>query len=468
MAFRLTRSSAPGAAPATPAPPAGRATSVRVGEARVLFGLAWSPVADERALKADLDQARRAGYSYGAWVPGGGQLGLARALDDMPGKPYSAALLLADGLSSGELEVFIFRFGAIYGFVALAHARPVAGFDATLPTLDAALALLEEFRAIHAHQSVRVVSNFEDDALVSELVQPRLMVAHLHADAAVRRLVNRPLRRLVGGIALATFVLGGAVAGALWYQAEQERKREEAERAAREADPDYRYEQAIEQALATAGTPGNATLWRWREIAMALPITTHGWVLTRIECQRIGCKGTWRRYYGNFEDFDRRLPPGAQGLPALTLEGGLVAAVIQSEHPLGDAGTPAAPSPTASAPSASPVAAPTLVRDSLPALRPAIARWGSTLQDLGLLSETGESVAMTPATLFPGTTGTQDAGPIQRPVMKAAWSFSDSLWSLRDIEVPAFVVPEALTVELTDGAIKYTFTGGLYAKGKDY
>ena len=64
-----------------------------------------------------------------------------------------------------------------------------AGFDATLPTLDAALALLEEFRAIHAHQSVRVVSNFEDDALVSELVQPRLMVAHLHADAAVRRLV---------------------------------------------------------------------------------------------------------------------------------------------------------------------------------------------------------------------------------------------------------------------------------------
>lgn len=442
------------------------AHSALVAGKRICFGLTWrliSESAGEGSVALGLADALRAGYAYQVVESSQQLLGITRGLDNSKGVTYSAAMLLAENLSIGSVEAFIFKLDVdFYGFVGLVNSRPVPGFDQKTSTLEDAIRLLDEFRIIHAGQNIRVVGNLGEEMPEAETAKLGQTVEHVPATASLRRL-RQPARKLFVGAGVGVVLLIVAIASTYWYLAEQERKRIEAERAAREADPNYIYEKTIVAALQSAGVPGDEYLDGWRQIIEKLPLSASGWALTKVECQRIGCKGSWKRYYGSFSEFDDNLPPGAIGLPKLSLEGGVVLAVIQSNHPLDGE------KPAAAATQASKSGKLELKREALPYMRSALSQWGSELQDRSLLLNGNTSPPqITMPELFAGPNGSADAGPIQKPVVVGKWAITDEVWTLPSAHMYGFVIPEALTVNFGTSGVNYTLAGKYYAKGKEY
>jgi hypothetical protein len=53
--------------------------------------------------------------------------------------------------------------------------------------------------------------------------------------------------------------------------------------------------------------------------------------------------------------------------------------------------------------------------------------------------------------------------------MLAKWQIQDSLWSLPQLQVPAYAINRRLEIQLKrDEKSTYTLSGEIYAKGKDY
>jgi len=431
-----------------------------------VFGLAWSPLHNDEDPEPDLQTARKVGYNYGTVIPGGGLVGLTLGLEPGRGKPYSAVSLLVDRLSSAEIEAFLFRLGDRFGFVGLVERRPVSGFDLMLPNLERALEALTEFRSMHVGYKVRLVSNLDASELPdAEPVSIEQVVGQPDKSALVHRLINRPLRRVVGLGACVVMLVGG---GTGWYgyqQNEEMRLREEAARQAYESDPNVQYERGIESRLSGAGQPGSALLDRWRAVVASLPLASGGWMLERVDCQAVACTATWQRYHGNFRDFDGQLPPGAASAPALKAVAGgtdgenLLGIRLRTEHPTG---------PPEGAP-----AGPVLQRAGLPLLREAGQFWGSVLQDRSLaLAGDSQSVQLGAKLGVPVLFGPEhvnvDVAVLRQPVARVPWSLSDGLWSLKATQLPAYAIPEALTVDLSKDTITYLLTGSLYAKAKTY
>ncbi len=447
------------AIPSQPAPdtPASRPTpTVVLAGVRLVFGLEWSPVSNPGAIEADLQAARQAGHNYGALMPDHSLIGLARTLEPGRGKPYSGVLVMLDQLSSAEVEVFIFQIGERICFVGLVERRPVSGFDLLLPDLEAAKTTLVEFRAMHVGHDIRILTNLASTELPnSERVQLDGMVSHLDTALQVRRLINRPLRRIVGIALSVALLLAGGTGWLLYTQAEERRRQEEAARQAMESAPNYIYERAIGGLLNKAGQPGNVLLTQWREIVNSLPLVHEGWQLTQVSCQAIGCKVTWTRNYGNFGDFDQRTLPHSIASPELNppTPGDLLKMELETRHSLSPTPVPKSSPPP-----------PGLDREALPLVRNASLQWGSVLQDWSLLNVKAQ--LSSPVLL--GPPGLNDPDPIKKPVVKFAWELTDGIWSLPAARLPQNAVPESLTITVKGQETSYQLTGSLYAKAKDF
>jgi hypothetical protein len=102
-------------------------------------------------------------------------------------------------------------------------------------------------------------------------------------------------------------------------------------------------------------------------------------------------------------------------------------------------------------------------RDELNSVISAQNQWGSALQNISLLPKS--TVTMTPAGLFGNATAALEA--LNKPVVKGTWALEHDLWSLPDLDIPNFVVPETLTVQIDlKTTLRYKLEGAYYAKGK--
>jgi hypothetical protein len=450
----------------------------RVDGVDLVFGLDWSPIKSPESQEADLQAARGNGYNYGALMPNASLVGLARRFEG--GKPkkkmYSAVLVILDRLAASELEAYILKLGERVCFVGLVDRQPVPGFDQLLSDLPEAVAVLTEFRGMHVGQDIRICTNLDEADLPNgEKIQLDALLSGLDSGMLVRRLINRPLRRIVG---TALFVAVAGAAGIGWWlydQAEQQRAREEAERQARESDPNYIYEQAIGGLLGKIDPAGNTVLDRWREIVLALPLVHHGWTLTKVECQAIGCKALWQRDFGNFRDFDQSLPPGAKAAPEIGAVGkdDLLKLQLETLHPaqlevkaVVDAAMPdTGPVPASNAAAGSVAARPGgLDRARLPLQRDATTQWGSVLHDWSLIDA---KVQLGVSALF-GPSGQTNVAAIAKPVVRFAWQIADGAWSLPAVRLPQTAIPETLLVTFQGQGVTYQLTGSLYAKGKKF
>ena len=103
-------------------------------------------------------------------------------------------------------------------FVGLMDRRPVPGFDRLLPDLDAALAVLQEFRDMHPDQPVRVASHLSARDRVGEAMAPDVLFGHPDGDTRLR-----PLRsaRWPAALAAGAATLAIAMGFATWLRHER-------------------------------------------------------------------------------------------------------------------------------------------------------------------------------------------------------------------------------------------------------
>ncbi len=423
---------------------------------RVIFELEWSPTQDREDPAAEFQRARKLGYSFATMLPDKSLIGLTRGLQAGPGRPHSAVVLLIERFASGGAEAVLLSAGNRVAFIGLMDRRPVPGFDRLVHSLEAALALLKEFRDIHIDQDVRVATDLRDAIPNGEPLPVQAIFEMPEATSLVRPLINRVLRRtLVGGVAVA-LLAGSGLGYMLWNQYQARKAAEEAARLARENDPNRLYEQAIETLMAGAGQPGNTVLDHWRTLLSRVPLTREGWALQRFTCSQTSrdCQATWTRNFGNFQDFLTDAPHRDPSSPApqVTADGNgdLLGATITT-HYSWEEGAPA----------------PSLVREQLPLVDGVTQTWGSRLQDLSLVAGNAQAASLKPARLF-GPPSVTQLTALHRPVVSLSWQVTDGVWSLPSIELPPSAVPETLTVLLTPGQVTYTLTGQVYAKGKPF
>jgi len=435
----------------------GVAKSCLLGGTRVIFELEWSPTQDRSAPEAEFQRARKLGYNFATLLPDKSLVGLARALQPGPGKPHAAVVMLIERFCSGGAEAVLISVGNRVAFVGLMDRRPVPGFDRLVGGLDAALALLKEFRDIHADQDVRVATDLREVIPNSEPLQIQAIFEMPEAASVVRPLVNRALRRTIIGGGTAIVLVAGALGSYLWAQYEQRKAAEEAARLAAENDPNRLYEVGIGPMLSKAGVPGNEALDRWRALLNRVPLTREGWALQRFECTQRSpeCTATWTRNFGNFQDFLTRPPTDAQDPQVHDVPGNEVLGAAITTHYRWD-------ERDADTPPWQP-----LSRPQLPLIDDITQRWGSRLQDVALVAGNATASSLKPARLF-GPPKVTNQAAVRQPVVAMEWRIADGLWSLPSIDLPASAVPETLTVQLTANQITYTLTGNVYAKGKPY
>ena len=162
------------------------------------------------------------------------------------------------------------------------------------------------------------------------------------------------------------------------------------------------------------------------------------------------CEVQWVRVSGDLNNFEAALPEALHGKTSFKLEKGLLNTELQTTHDL-------AHFPKVEGIDKS------IDRDELTSVINAQNQWGSALQNFSLLPKS--TVAMTPAALFGVATAGIDV--LNKPVVKGTWSLEHDLWSMPDLEIPNFVVPETLSVQIDlKTNIRYKLEGAYYAKGK--
>ncbi len=161
------------------------------------------------------------------------------------------------------------------------------GFDRVLPDLDAALAVLQEFRDMHPDQEVRVASHLPGQDRIGEALAPDLLFGQPDGDTRLRPLLPA---RWPAALAAGLAALGLSVGFTMWmrHQREVERATLDAARhlaatAASRAQASAQRARRLGSLLEQAGRPGLAPLDRWRAAIAALPLSRAGWTLQQVD-----------------------------------------------------------------------------------------------------------------------------------------------------------------------------------------
>jgi hypothetical protein len=215
-------------------------------------------------------------------------------------------------------------------------------------------------------------------------------------------------------------------------------------------DPNRLYEQSLTEALKNTGPPGMVRVTMWRNFLATLPIAMRGWTANVVNCDPMKCDVQWGRVSGSFEDFDQALPKEAYGVASYKLEKGFIATEINTAHDLKKQSLPDGLDQY-------------IDRSNLLTIAIAQKKWGSYLQDFSLLKNS--VVTMDAPVVFGGAD--VSAANLNKPIYKASWSVAHEMWSMPDIQLPDYVVPEKLTIYVNlNSGLRYKLEGSYYAKGK--
>jgi hypothetical protein len=421
-----------------------------IDDVRLVFGLRWSPISQEASLSAQLKQARRTGYSYHAVSQQGGTLGLA-LIGNILGAAHSVALVLSEHFSTSGAELFVFENEGQFALVGLADNNPTPGFDAHGSRAEIE-ALADEFMAMNTGQSIRLVGNVDWLPDMVDL-QPSQVAERANKRSRLRIIQSNNLKITLAVVTL--LVLSGL--GAAYYQLEIVWRQRQAAQSAQK-DANTLYEESIAATLAGVGPGGNGVLSAWHKVLKTVPMEVAGWELKTLQCKANKCLAGWARVSGNFAEFDGQFPYVNEQRPKMT-PGEKTEQTLETEHP-------------ASAPA---TAAENLQRANLPALRDAYLQWGSFILDAQLLPQ--QTASLRPAALFGSDAPVEG---IRKPVLKGSWQLESDLWTLKDLQLPNYVVAESLTVtragagtSSTPGVLvapnlgyRYKIEGSFYAQSR--
>jgi hypothetical protein len=413
-----------------------------------VFGLDWRFYTDRKDLTQTLNAAKKDSYTHKVVTQTEDLVGIGRIEEDKKkNRLYSGSLQLAQGISLGGVEIFVFQLQEDnFCLVALNESRPVVGFEKS-GTRSEILALAGEFQLAHVGHNIRQVGN---SGSLEHEEHIKLAEAFSKPDENIRIKKIPDYRILFIGI----FILMGVgfVAFLIYGYFNEAKLKEAAKRLAQERDPNFIYEKGIAGALQGLGLPAQVQLERWRNTINNIPMSRHGWSLTEIKCLSEECKISWVRQQGSYTDFFSVTQAHE---------------IISIENQQGS-------SPASSAIQTLLKVPPTsdgklgLLRESLPSLSSSQRSLGSQLQDLSLLENS--QVTLSPIKLF-GAPEAVTLPQLNKPVVHGEWQFVHELWSLGEVsfKLPALVLDE-LTIYKPEKSDKwnYSLTGKYYAKGKDF
>jgi len=416
--------------------------SMAVNGVDLVFGAAWTPASEESSTKKILSTGFNEGFVYYTTNEYESTVGLFGELPKEAKNAHAAAAVFAQHFSAGGIELFVFQHGELCGLVGLMEYAPIPGFD-VMGTQAQIQQLISEFNEINTSQLVHTYGNV---SWISDIQLLELNKVAYKADtkSKLKRIPNVKLRLLVA--AMAVMGLAACVYG--YWEYREMQLAEEAAIAAAARNPNLVYEETLALALRSTGAPGDANLQTWRKFFAQVPLNVGGWNFKTLECKQLVCDIVWARSSGTFKTFESKLPPALNAVTSLKLDNELVKAEVHTQHTLSkDLSTEAKKS---------------LDIKSLPLEHDVQKLWGSKLQDLSLLNNL--NVSLSKAALFGG-----QGNPVElmRPIVKGAWSIDHDIWSLTELPLPDYIVPENLKIARVDsGNFRYKIEGSYYAKAK--
>lgn len=412
------------------------------------FGIDWRFYGDSKELRQTLWSAHRGGLSH--YILGDTQdlIGLMRGFSgDFKGKPHAAALQLAESVSRGGMELFVFKLANdLYSITALQDSRPVLPFD-RVGGRSEILTLAGQFQLQCVGQELRQVGNtgeLEDEE--------NLKLADAFGRPVERvRLKAVPNFRLIL-IGLGALLVLGLIGSTTSWWLGKERAQAEQSRQQRERDPNVMYEKQVEAGMKAVGIAAQLQLNSWRETIKVIPESHSGWDLSKISCSADRCEAQWERKFGNYQDFYLKPLSGLLSTTDTQNADNPAQAGIKTVHKVNLPANPPTP----------------LTRADLPALGESVQLLASQLQDLALLPN-GE-VKVGPPALYPAVQGLNPQ-QINKPVVQGKWSLSHELWTLGDLDFKgkglSFQTLSIVRDEKTQEWM-YLLTGSYHAKAKDY
>ena len=418
--------------------------AMQIDEIALVFGLRWAPMTSEMGRATFLEGARKEGFVYYVTNSYQETVGLLGSLEGKKRKRYSVALILSNQFAQGGTELFVFQQDELYGLIGLVDYSPIPGFD-MIGTKDEIRNLAEEFIALNASQLLRCYGNVDwyDDLEKISIEQ----LAHKAAPNSELKGIPNLVR--MGVLAMAALLALGIIYAAYDYYQDLVQEQEALVQATLN-DPNRQYEQSVAEALKNTGPPGMVRVNMWRTFLATLPLTMRGWTANVVNCDAMRCDVQWGRVSGNFEDFALALPKETYGVATYKLEKGLIATEINTVHELTKQPKKEGLDQY-------------IDRSTLLTSAEAQKNWGSYLQDFSLLKSS--VVTMDTALIFGGGDG--NAASLNKPIYKANWSIAHEIWSMPDIRLPHYVVPEKLTIHVNlNSGLRYKLEGSYYAKGK--
>lgn len=444
-----TPSNAEGLEETGPAEPALPLAHIEVVEKHnYVFGLDWRFFTDRKDLSQTLSLAKKDGYTHRVITQTEDLVGIGRILETKKkGKLHSASLQLAQGVSLGGVEIFVFQLETDhFCLIALNESRAVIGYEKT-GTRDEILTLAGEFQLAHVGHNIRQVGN--TGALEHE-EHVKLAEAFARPDDTTRinKIPNYKILFISSVVILGIILLIYSIYGYL----NEAKSKAAAQKIAQEKDPNFLYEKSIDVVMQNVGLHAQIQLERWRSTIKDVPLSRQGWSLTGIECAPEECKLGWKRDFGSFADFFTVSQAGESKNTESQEANNPANSSIQTILKVSPASNDSRG----------------LQREKLPTLTELQRPLASQLQDLSLLPKS--TVALKVPELFSGSPGV--AGPqILKPVVRGDWSIVHDIWSLNDLSfnIPAMVA-ESLTVSPVEKTSQwvYTLKGHYYAKGKDF
>ncbi len=408
----------------------------------LVFGGMWTPASEGAGWKKILNTAFNEGYTHHALNEYESTVGLFGGLPKDAKNTHAAALVFAQHFSAGGTELFVFQSGEQCGLVCLMEYAPIPGYD-VIGTQEEIQQLIQEFNDINTSQLVHSYGNVNWLAGIEPL-ELHKVAYKADAKSKLKRIPNVKLRMVMGSVG-ALCVAAGLYG---FQQYLDMRQAQEAAMAATAQNPNLLYEQTLAVALKTTGEPGGRNLKVWGQFFAKLPLNVGGWTFKTLECKQRVCDVVWSRSSGTFQSFEAALPAELKALTSLKLEGDLVRAEVHTQHKLSELFAPDAKQ--------------VIDHKALPVEKDVQKLWGSQLQDLSLLKNL--NVNLGKSSLFGGQ---GSALELMRPIVKGAWSIDHDIWSLPELPMPDYVVPENLKVALSDAReFRYKMEGSYYAKAK--
>jgi hypothetical protein len=410
----------------------------------LVFGVQWVPMAAETARILQLQHAAQEGYRHYAINTIQESTGLVGELENNPKNPYSAALVLSQNFAQGGTELFIFQKDELFGLVGLIDYSPTPGFDA-IGSWDVIHPLAHEFSTLNSSQLIHYYGNVDWFENI-ESIELAHLSRNLNNSSKLRRIPN--LKR-IGALFVAGIMSVGVAYASYDYYEDLLREQEQRIQAAM-SEPNKLYEESLVEAMKQTGPPGSARLELWRNFLSKLPIAVNGWSVRTINCNPKTCNVNWVRRSGNYNDFDVGLPEETHVSKNTKVANDLVTANINTSHDLSKFAQPEGIQLT-------------IDKSTLMVELEVKNQWASRLQDISLIP--GTFIHFGDMTLY-GTSLTP-VNMLRKPITRGTWRIKHAIWSLHDLTMPNYVVPEQLTISFDFNAgMQYELEGSVYAKGK--